>query len=167
MSTDTPPVVRERAYTWEDPRALAANMAGRTGLEFLQALVAGELPPPPIMATIGAGVESVEAGRVVFTLTPAEYHYNPIGSVHGGVFATLLDSACGCAVQSTLPADVGYTSLDLSVRFLRPMSSDTGPVRCEGVVVSSGRRVVLARASITDAAGRLLGEATSSCLILA
>ena len=119
------------------------------------------------MATIGAGVESVEAGRVVFTLTPAEYHYNPIGSVHGGVFATLLDSACGCAVQSTLPADVGYTSLDLSVRFLRPMSSDTGPVRCEGVVVSSGRRVALARASITDTIGRLLGEATSSCLILA
>ncbi|MEJ2870697.1 PaaI family thioesterase [Actinomycetospora sp. OC33-EN08] len=166
MSTEVTPVVRERAYTWEDPRALAAAAGGRSGLEFLQALVSGELPPPPIMATIGAGVESVEAGRVVFTLTPAEYHYNPIGSVHGGIFATLLDSACGCAVQSTLPADVGYTSLDLSVRFLRPMSSDTGPVRCEGVVVSAGRRVVLARASITDARGKLLGEATSSCLIL-
>ncbi|GLZ53225.1 PaaI family thioesterase [Actinomycetospora sp. NBRC 106378] len=166
MSTDTTPVVRERAYTWEDPRALAGQIAGRTGLEFLQALVSGELPPPPIMATIGAGVESVEAGWVVFTLTPAEFHYNPIGSVHGGVFATLLDSACGCAVQSTLPAGVGYTSLDLSVRFLRPMSSDTGPVRCEGTVVSAGRRVVLARASITDGTGRLLGEATSSCLLL-
>jgi len=162
----TTPDLRERSYRWEDPRALAAQMEGRSGLEFLQGLVSGELPPPPIMATLGAGVESVEQGRVVFTMTPAEYHYNPIGSVHGGVYATLLDSACGCAVQSTLPAGVGYTSLDLSVRFLRPMTSDTGPVRCEGVVVSAGRRVVLARASITDSRDRLLGEATSSCLLL-
>ncbi|MCD2196579.1 PaaI family thioesterase [Actinomycetospora endophytica] len=159
-------VVRERSYRWEDPRALAAQAPQRSGLAFLEAIRDGELPPPPIMATIGAGVESVEEGRVVFVLEPAEYHYNPIGSVHGGVYATLLDSSCGCAVQSTLPAGVGYTSLDLSVRFLRPMSADTGPVRCEGIVVSSGRRTALARASITDAAGRLLGEATSSCLIM-
>ncbi len=164
MSTDV--VVRERSYGWEDPRALAAQAPLRSGLAFLEAIRDGELPPPPIMATIGAGVESVEAGRVVFVLEPAEYHYNPIGSVHGGVYATLLDSSCGCAVQSTLPAGVGYTSLDLSVRFLRPMTADTGPVRCEGIVVSAGRRTALARASITDASGRLLGEATSSCLIL-
>jgi uncharacterized protein (TIGR00369 family) len=164
VSTDV--VVRERSYRWEDPRALAAQVPQHTGLEFLRAMAAGELPPPPIMATVGADIESVEEGRVVFVLEPAEYHYNPIGSVHGGIFATLLDSSCGCAVQSTLPAGVGYTSLDLSVRFLRPMSTDTGPVRCEGIVVSSGRRTALARASITDAAGRLLSEATSSCLIL-
>lgn len=164
MSTDV--VVRERSYRWEDPRSLAAQVPQRTGLEFLRAMATGELPPPPIMATVGADIESVEQGRVVFVLEPAEYHYNPIGSVHGGIFATLLDSSCGCAVQSTLPAGVGYTSLDLSVRFLRPMSTDTGPVRCEGIVVSSGRRTALARASITDAAGRLLSEATSSCLIL-
>ena len=164
MSTDV--VVRERSYRWEDPRALAAQAPQHTGLAFLEAIRDGELPPPPIMATVGAEVESVEEGRVVFTLEPAEYHYNPIGSVHGGVYATLLDSSCGCAVQSTLPAGVGYTSIDLSVRFLRPMSADTGRVRCEGVIVSAGRRIVLARASITDAAGRLLGEATSSCLII-
>jgi uncharacterized protein (TIGR00369 family) len=164
VSTDV--VVRERTYTWEDPRALAAQAPQRTGLAFLRAMIDGELPPPPIMATVGAGIESADEGRVVFVLEPAEYHYNPIGSVHGGIFATLLDSACGCAVQSTLPAGVGYTSLDLSVRFLRPMSADTGLVRCEGIVVSAGRRTALARASITDASGRLLGEATSSCLIM-
>ncbi|HEY2195675.1 MAG TPA: PaaI family thioesterase [Actinomycetospora sp.] len=159
-------VVRERSYRWEDPRALAEQAPRRSGLAFLEAIRDGELPPPPIMATIGAGVESVEQGRVVFVLEPAEYHYNPIGSVHGGVFATLLDSSCGCAVQSTLPAGVGYTSIDLAVRFLRPMTADTGLVRCEGIVVSAGRRTALARGSITDAAGRLLGEATSSCLIM-
>jgi uncharacterized protein (TIGR00369 family) len=164
VSTDV--VVRERTYQWEDPRALAAQAPQRSGLAFLEAIRDGELPPPPIMATVGASVESVEEGRVVFVLEPAEYHYNPIGSVHGGIFATLLDSSCGCAVQSTLPAGVGYTSLDLSVRFLRPMTADTGLVRCEGIVVSGGRRTALARASITDASGKLLGEATSGCLIL-
>lgn len=165
MSTDV--VVRERSYRWQDPRALADQARQLSGLAFLEALRDGELPSAPIMATLGgAELESVEPGRVVFVLEPAEYHYNPIGSVHGGVYATLLDSACGCAVQSTLPAGVGYTSLDLSVRFLRPMTAETGPVRCEGGVVSSGRRTALARASITDGTGRLLGEATSSCLIL-
>jgi uncharacterized protein (TIGR00369 family) len=164
VSTDV--VVRERTYSWEDPRALAAQAPQRTGLAFLEAIRDGELPPPPIMATFGASVESVEEGRVVFVLEPAEYHYNPIGSVHGGVYATLLDSSCGCAVQSTLPAGVGYTSIDLSVRFLRPMTADTGLVRCEGIVISAGRRVALSRATIVDASGRLLGEATSSCLIM-
>ena len=102
----------------------------------------------------------------MFVLEPAEYHYNPIGSVHGGVFATLLDSSCGCAVQSTLPAGVGYTSLDLAVRFLRPMSADTGAVRCEGIVVVL-RPPHRARPGVDHRrAGRLLGEATSSCLIL-
>src|ERR1044072_3011274 len=89
---------RERTHTWSDPRALAAAATERDGLSFLQAMADGTLPPPPIMTLIGAGVESVERGRVVFTVEPAEYHYNPIGSVHGGIYATLLDYALGCAV---------------------------------------------------------------------
>ncbi|MDD7965044.1 PaaI family thioesterase [Actinomycetospora lemnae] len=157
---------RERTHTWSDPRALAAEATGRDGLAFLQAMADGTLPPPPIMTLVGGGIESVERGRVVFTLDPAEYHYNPIGSVHGGVYATFLDSATGCAVQSTLEAGVGYTSLDLSVKFLRRLTADSGTCRATGHVVHAGRRTALARAELVDGAGRLVAEATSSCLIL-
>lgn len=157
---------RERMYTWDDPAALAAAAAGRDGLSFLRAMADGTLPPPPIMGTVGGSIESVEPGRVVFALEPAEWHYNPIGSVHGGIFATLLDSALGCAVHSTLPAGVPYTSLDLSVKFLRRLTADSGTVRATGFVVHSGTRTALARAELTDGAGSLAAEATSSCLIL-
>lgn len=157
---------RHREYGWEDPRILADAARTMSGLAFLRAMASGELPVPPITATLGAIVETIEEGRVVFGLTPAEHHYNPIGSVHGGVFATLLDSACGCALQSTLPAGTGYTSLDLAVKFLRPMTVDTGPVRCTGEVISAGRRTALTRAQIHDGSGRLLAEASSTCLIL-
>jgi uncharacterized protein (TIGR00369 family) len=157
---------RRRSYAWDDPRALAEAARSMDGLAFLRAMGDGTLPPPPIMATTGAALGSVEPGEVVFTLEPAEFHYNPIGSVHGGIYATLLDSACGCAVQSTLPAGTGYTSLDLSVRFLRGITVDTGPVRCAGRVVQAGRRTALAHAEITDGSGRLLAEASSSCLLL-
>jgi uncharacterized protein (TIGR00369 family) len=157
---------RTRVVTWADPTATAAAALGRTGLEFIQALAAGEVPPPPIMSTIGARLDSVAPGEVVFTLEPAEYHYNPIGSVHGGVYATLLDSATGCAVHTMLPADVGYTTLDLAVKFLGPMRVDTGTVTCTGKVVHLGSRTALAEARIESAAGRLLATATSSCLII-
>jgi uncharacterized protein (TIGR00369 family) len=157
---------RERTHTWSDPRTLAEAAAGRDGLAFLRAMADGTLPPPPIMTLVGAGLESVEPGRVVFTLEPAEWHYNPIGSVHGGVFATLLDSAAGCAVHSTLPAGVAYTSLDLNVKFLRRLTADSGTSRATGHVVHSGRSTALARAELVDGQGRLVAEATSSCLLL-
>lgn len=157
---------RTRVVTWADPTATVAAALGRTGLEFIRAMAAGEVPPPPIMSTIGARLDRVAAGEVVFTLEPAEYHYNPIGSVHGGVYATLLDSATGCAVHTMLPADVGYTSLDLAVKFLGPMRVDTGTVTCTGKVVHLGSRTALAEARIESAAGRLLATATSSCLLI-
>ena len=157
---------RSRTVTWHDPLETSGGMAGRTGLQFLQALAAGELPSPPIMQTMGARLQSVEKGRVVFVLEPAEYHYNPIGSVHGGVYATLLDSAAGCSVHSMLDEGVGYTSLDLTVKFLGPMRAGAGAVTCVGTVRHLGRRTALAEAAIEDATGRLLATATSSCLIL-
>ena len=129
-------------------------------------MASGELPPPPIAKTLDFGVQSVEEGRVVFTLTPAEYHYNPIGSVHGGVFATLLDSAMACAIQSTLAAGVGYTTLELKVNFVKPLSHDTGEVLCEGRVIQVGRKVALAQGDIRDSSGKLYGTATTTCLIL-
>ncbi len=157
---------RERTTTWQDPSISAAQVGREPGLAMLEAVRDGRIPPPPIAETMGFHLEVVEDGRAVFSLEPGEHHYNPIGSVHGGVFATLLDSAAGCAVHSTLPAGVGYTSVDLNVKFLRGMSAGTGQVSCEGRVVHRGRRMVLAEATLTDGTGRLLATATSSCLLI-
>lgn len=157
---------RTRTITWDDPMVTASAAAGRTGLQFVQALAAGEVPAPPIMNLTGARLTSAESGVVVFTLMPAEYHYNPIGSVHGGIIATLLDSAAGCAVQTMLDEGVGYTSLDLSVKYLRGIRADTGIITCTGTVVHAGRRTALAQAEVRDGNGLLLASATSSCVIL-
>jgi uncharacterized protein (TIGR00369 family) len=140
-------------------------MAHRSGLEILKAIGAGEMPPPPIMQTLGIDGVEVEDGRMVFCLDPQEFHYNPLGTVHGGVLATLLDSAAGCAVHTTLPAGVGYTSLDLTTKFLRPVTLKSGRLRCEGTVLSRGSRIALAQAQVFDGQGRLVAHATSSCLI--
>jgi uncharacterized protein (TIGR00369 family) len=110
-------------------------------------------------------LSEVAPGFALFTMTPGYKHYNPIGSVHGGVFATLLDSALGCAVQTTLPAGMGYTSLDLHVKFLRPITVGTGRVRAIGITVHGGRRTALAEARMVDAEERLLAHATSTCLL--
>ncbi|MFF9061054.1 PaaI family thioesterase [Streptomyces sp. NPDC014882] len=156
---------RTRTYQWDDP-AILAEAAGRmAGIDFLRELLAGRLPGPPVGRTVDFTLDEVEPGRAVFSLIPGEEHYNPIGSVHGGVFATLLDSAAGCAVQSTLPQGMAYTSLDLTVKFLRPITVDTGTVRAVGTVVSQGRRTALAQAQLVDGTGRLLAHATSSCMI--
>ena len=165
VDPDADPLVRERTHSWADPLATAAAAARTDGLTFLRRLVAGELPGPPITTTLGFALAEVEHGRAVFVLEPGEHHFNPIGSVHGGVFATLLDSAAGCAVHSTLPVGVRYTSLDLSVKFLRGLGAASGPVRCEGVVVHRGGRTALAEARLFDGAGRLRAHATSSCLL--
>ncbi|MFE6040758.1 PaaI family thioesterase [Streptomyces sp. NPDC056452] len=156
---------RSRTYEWQDPAVTAAAVGRGTGLEFLRDIAAGRLPGPPVGATVDFALDEVEHGRAVFSLLPGEEHYNPIGSVHGGIFATLLDSAAGCAVQSTLPRGTGYTSLDLTVKFLRPVTVETGRVRAVGRVVSSGRRTALAEAQLFDTADRLLAHATSSCLL--
>lgn len=156
---------RTRTIEWRDPAASAAAVGRESGLDFLREMVGGRLPGPPIAATVGFTLEEVEFGRAVFALEPGEEHYNPIGSVHGGVYATLLDSATGCAVQSVLPAGVGYTSLDLNVKFLRRMTSDTGKVRAIGTVLNQGRRTALAQAELFDAQDRLLAHATSSCML--
>lgn len=135
------------------------------GIDFLRELKAGRLPGPPISYSIDFALDEVEPGRTVFSLMPGEEHYNPIGSVHGGIFATLLDSAAGCAVQSTLPQGMAYTSLDLTVKFLRRITVDTGTVRAIGTVVSKSRQTALAQAQLVDGKDRLLAHATSSCMI--
>ncbi|MFD9124266.1 PaaI family thioesterase [Kitasatospora sp. NPDC059571] len=159
-------MTRSRTYTWQDPRISAKAVGRETGLEFLRRMLAGEIPSPPITATLGFALEQVDFGRAVFVMEPGEEHYNPIGSVHGGVYATMLDSAAGCAVQSTLPDAMGYTSLDLNVKFLRPITADTGKVRAVGTVLSRGRRTALAQAELLDSEDRLLAHATSSCMLI-
>ncbi|MFC8763254.1 PaaI family thioesterase [Streptomyces sp. NPDC057193] len=156
---------RSRTVEWEDAGATARAAGTMAGLDFLREMVAGRLPGPPIAALIGFSLEEVEDGRAVFVLEPGEEHYNPIGSVHGGVYATLLDSAAGCAVHSTLPQGTAYTSLDLSTRFLRPLTTATGKVRAIGTVLSRGRRTALAEAALYDAEDRLLAHATSTCML--
>ncbi len=157
--------VRERTYSWSDPFAGAALVGRRSGLELLRAMEAGELPPPPIMQTIGIDGFEVEAGQVAFLLTPQEFHYNPLGSVHGGVISTLLDSAAGCTVHTVLPAGRGYTSLDLNVKFLRPVTIHSGQLRAVGALLSQGRTTALAEARLFDAAGKLCAHATSTCVL--
>ncbi|MFE0512947.1 PaaI family thioesterase [Streptomyces sp. NPDC058964] len=157
---------RTRTYEWDDPAVTAAALGAASGLDLLREMRSGRLPAPPITATLDFTLDEVEEGRVVFSLLPGEEHYNPIGSVHGGVYATLLDSAAGCAVHSTLPPGVGYTSLDLTVKFLKRVTVDTGRVRAIGTVISRGRRTALAEATLVDAQDRLLAHATSSCMLI-
>ncbi len=156
---------RERTYSWDDPAITAAAAREQDGASFLQALLDGTLPGAPIAHTLDFRPAFVQPGVVAFEFTPAEFHYNPIGSVHGGMIATLCDSACGCAVQSMLPAGTHYTSLDLTVKFLRPVTAATGPMKCEATVTHLGGRSALAQASLTDAHGKLYAHATSSCMI--
>ena len=158
-------ITRSRTITWEDPLAGADVAQTMSGLDYLRAIERGELPAPPILALMAMELVGVEEGRAVFAVEPAEYHYNPIGAVHGGLACTIFDSAMGCAVHSTLPAGVGYTTLELKVNFLRPLTRETGRVRCEGKTIHVGSRVATAEARLVDAAGRLYGHATCTCLI--
>jgi len=159
---------RTRTFTWQDPRVSARAMSTMSGLEFLQAMARGDLPLPPIMATLGFDARPPEAerGKVTFFLEPQEYHFNPIGSVHGGVYAAVLDSAVGCAVHTMLPAGVGYTTLELKVNYVRPLKLGAGEVRCEGTVLSLGRQVAVAEGRVVGADGKLYAHATTTCLIL-
>jgi uncharacterized protein (TIGR00369 family) len=159
-------MVEETDRLLSDASWLAEQAGKRVGLDFLHAVIAGELPPAPLASSLGIRMTEADPGRVVFEFEPAERHYNPIGSVHGGVFATLLDSAAGCAVHSMLPAGVGYTSLDLTVKFLRAITETTGPVRAIGTVRHLGRRTALAEAELRDQDGKLYATAVSSVLIL-
>jgi len=140
-------------------------LAGRSGNDFLAGISKGELPPPPIGALIGMTPIKAADGVAVFQGTPGAEHYNPLGSVHGGYAATLLDTAVGCAVHSMLPAGKGYTTLELKVNYVRAMTTKTGPVRAEGKVVHVGGQTAIAEGRLTDAAGKLLAFATTTCLV--
>ena len=152
---------RVKQYGVVPPEVLKAY----DGLSFLQAIVAGTLPNPPISEVLGFHLVEVEPGRAVFEGLPEYRHYNPIGTVHGGFAATLLDSALGCAVFSTLAKGDGWTTLELKFNLVRPLTSDTGPVRAEGRIVHRGRTVATSQGDLKDAGGRLYAHATTTCMI--
>jgi uncharacterized protein (TIGR00369 family) len=161
-----PQTSRSRTITWEDPLPTVHRGLSISGLQFLQAIQSGELPPPPFASLIGTWITEVSQGRVVFAFEPAEYHYNPLGIVHGGMTATLLDSALGCAVQSMLPPGRSFTTVELKVNFLRPLTSKTGTVYCEGKIIYLGARLATAEARLTDASGKLYAHGTTTCFVL-
>lgn len=158
--------MRRREVTWEDPAAAAGRIGAISGLEFLRAIGSGELPTPPMSRTLGIEPVEVEPGRAVFAVTPGEHHYNPLGVVHGGLLAALCDTALGCAVHTLLPAGKGYTTLELKVNFVRPVTARTGRLECEGTVVHAGSRTATAEARVRDGAGKVYGHATATCLVL-
>jgi len=167
FAESSPETTRSRTLVWQDPVPTAAAGATMTGIEYMEAIVAGEMPPPPIAVTMRMRPIEIGDGRAVFEGEPGEEHYNPIGVVHGGYAATLLDSALGCAVHTTLPAGVGYTSLGLEAKYVRPITRDTGRVLCEANVLYRGRRQATAEAKLTAAeSGKLLAHGVATLMIL-
>jgi uncharacterized protein (TIGR00369 family) len=163
----SPDTTRTRTIIWQDPLAAATAGAKLSGLEYVRAIKSGELPPPPIAVVMNYSMVELENGRAVFQGEPGEEHYNPIGVVHGGYASTLLDSVLGCAVHTTLDAGVAYTSLTLEVKFVRPITRETGQVRAEAEVVHRGRTQATAEARLLAAGtGKLLATGTSTCLII-
>ena len=135
------------------------------GMTLFTEIVAGRLPAPPICQALGIRLSDVENGRVVFRYEPKFEHYNPLGSVHGGIAATLLDSAMGCCIHTTLKAGIGYTTLEIKVNYVRAMTDKTGPVKAEGKIINVGSRIATSEGKLFDAAGKLLAHGTTTCLV--
>jgi len=157
---------RTRTITWDDTSRGLEAAASMSGIDYMKAIAAGDLPGPPIAHLMGMAIEELDEGVAVFSIEPAEFLYNPIGSVHGGVAATVLDSAMGCAIHTTLPQGSGYSTVELSINYVRPITAATTHLYGRGEVVHSGRRLATAEARLTDADGRLYAHGTTTCLVL-
>jgi uncharacterized protein (TIGR00369 family) len=158
-------MTRSRTFSWADPRIIQGNLRRLSGLDFLRRVAAGELPQTPMADLMDIRITEVEEGRVVCEATPSEYHYNPLGVIHGGLAATLLDSAMGCSVSSCLAAGDLYTTLELKVNYLRPMTLETGKVRAIATIVHIGRTTALAEGRVIDSHEKIYAHATTTCLI--
>nr|WP_246182847.1 PaaI family thioesterase [Mycolicibacterium grossiae] len=156
---------RTKTVTWHDPAPTTARGLAMAGLDYLRAMVDGELPPPPIAGLMAFDMVSAEHGRVVFRCMPDESAFNPIGAIHGGVVCTLLDSVAGCALHSTLPAGRGYTSIEIKVNYLKAVRPASGPLLATGTVVKAGARVGFTEGVVTDASGAVVATASSTLLV--
>ena len=147
------------------PPLAAADLAALSGLTLMQGMIEGRFPRAPFGELMTMRGGSAGEGWMEFLGEPGPQHYNPMGTVHGGYAATLLDSCMGCAVHTTLAAGVGFTTIDLNITYLKAMSAGTGPVTARGEVITSGRRIATARGTLTDSAGRLLATGITTCLV--
>lgn len=156
---------RRRTVEWADPRPIAAAGQSLAGIDFLRALLAGEIPRPPAIQLLGIEFVSVDPGTASMRMPAAEYLFNPLGSVHGGSLATLLDSAMGCAVHSALPFGRGYTTLEFKINFLRAATERSGLLTAVGQVIHAGRQQAVAEGRLSDESGRLVATASTTCLV--
>jgi uncharacterized protein (TIGR00369 family) len=156
---------RSRTVTWHDPQRTAEVGLAMAGIDYIRAMVAGKIPPPPIAQLVQMDLTEADPGRVVFTCTPDESAYNPIGAVHGGLVCTLLDSVAGCALHSTLPQGKGYTSVEIKVNYLKAVRATSGQLTAIGTVVKAGSRVAFTEGIVTDASGVVVATATSTLLV--
>ncbi len=156
---------RSRTITWTEPVPDLRAFATLSGLDYLRHALGDGARVPPIGVLLDFRPVRFEHGLAVFEATPAEFHYNPLGTVHGGFAATLLDSALGCAVHTTLKPGLAYTTVELKVNYVRPMSATTGLVTCEGRTISVGSRIATSEARLTGADGKLYAHGTATCLI--
>ena len=157
---------RTRRYSWSDPK-IAVDAARRmSGKDYLTAVMKGELPAGPIMDTLAFRLVEVGDGRAVFVSEPGEFVYNAIGSVHGGIPATLIDSAASCAVHTQLPAGTGYTTINLAIDMIKAITGTVGTLRCEGRVVRAGARIAVADAELKGPDGTLYARGSATCLIM-
>ncbi|MCI0713173.1 MAG: PaaI family thioesterase [Chloroflexi bacterium] len=157
---------RTRTIHWNDPIPAAQAGMQMSGLDYIRQMIEGKFPPPPIAETLGFTIVEVAEGYAVFEGTPGEYLYNPIGVVHGGWAATLLDSAMGCAVHTTLEQGMIYTTLQININLVRPISLHTGKVRCEATVIHSGRRSATAEGKLFDENSKLLAHGSTTCIVM-
>jgi len=157
---------RTRAVSWYDPMISADAAVALPGREFLEAIIDGRLPRPPFADLVGARLHSVDDGEAVFRCTPDESTYNPGGIVHGGLLCMLLDSACGCSVQSLLPAGSGISTIELKVSFLSPLRANSGELEVIGKALRVGRQVAFSEAHARNGVGKLVGHATSSIAVV-
>jgi uncharacterized protein (TIGR00369 family) len=157
---------RQKTVTWHDPMLGAAAWREMSGLEYLHAMLDGKLPPPPIANLLNMMLTRADAGTVTFTCTPDESAYNPIGLIHGGLVCTLLDSVIGCAVQTTLPAGVAYTSVEIKVNYLRPLHANSGELTAHGRTTKPGRKIAFAEGDVRNSDGKIMATASGTCLII-
>lgn len=163
--TATPTTTRETTIRWEDPQTALAQLPQLPGIQYLRKMMNGELPGPPIASHMNMRPTMVEEGKVTFECHPDESHFNPLGTVHGGVMCTLLDSVVGCAAHTLLPVGIGYTSIELKVNYLRPVQPTSAPLTAVGRVVKGGQRISFAEGEVIDAAGKVVATASGSLLI--
>ncbi|MGB7540982.1 MAG: PaaI family thioesterase [Burkholderiales bacterium] len=156
---------RTLTVSWDDPMPGARQAASMSGREYLAAIMDGKFPAPPIAKLVGFRLAQVGDGLAVFECTPGEQHYNPIGVVHGGLACTLLDSAMGCAVHTTLSAGTAYTTLEVKVNLVRAITTATGLLRAEGRVIHAGKRMATAEGRLIDSAGKLYAHGTTTCMV--